>query len=109
MEISRKSAEAALEYLATTDDLYAQAKNDVDRTEILKDRTFAAEFVYGDEGPIEQRKQNAKLAKTFQQAEEEWLKAKLVCDTIKNKRDRADLQIRLFQTLEASRRKGAIV
>jgi hypothetical protein len=97
--------EAAMEFLAETDEPFAEAKTAVLRAEILVKRVRARVFV-GEEGAIEVRKAKAEGHADVVAADESLCTSTLNFETLKAKRSRAEIVIDVYRTLEASRRKA---
>jgi hypothetical protein len=96
--------EAAMEFLAETDDPYAQAKAGVLRAEILTKRVRSRVFLVGS-GSVESRKAEAEGHPDVIEADESLCAATLAFETLKAKRSRAEILIDVYRTLEASRRR----
>jgi hypothetical protein len=97
--------EAAMDFLAETDERYALAKADVLRAEIVCKRIRARVFV-GESGAVELKKAKAETFPEVMKADEEYCNATLEFETLKAKRSRAEILIDVYRTLEASRRKS---
>ena len=104
--VEAENVEAAMFYLAETDGLYATAKTDVKRTEILRKRVRARVFLQSD-GTVAQREAVAETHADTELADGEHFDAVAKFETLHARRERAALVIDLYRTLEASRRKGA--
>lgn len=96
--------ENAMDFLAMSDEPYAAAKTEVLRDEILVKRVRARVFVT-EEGPIEMRKAKAEGHADVIEADESLCRSTLTFETLRAKRQRAELLIDVFRTVEASRRK----
>jgi hypothetical protein len=96
---------AALEYLADTDQAYADYKASVLRCEILCKRVRARVFVEA-EGSVDLRKAKAEGHSDVIEADKYLVEAVLYLEGLKARRERAEIVIDVFRTLEASRRKG---
>jgi hypothetical protein len=96
--------EAAMQYLAETDDKYALAKADLLRTEILAKRARARVFMTG-EGSVEARKAAAEGHSEVIAVDDALVEATVTFETLKARRSRAEILIDVYRTLEASRRK----
>jgi hypothetical protein len=97
--------EAAMEFLAETDEKYALAKAEVLRAEIMCKRVRARVFV-GEDGSVELKKAKAEMFPEVVKMDEEYCQATLEFETLKAKRSRAEILIDVYRTLEASRRKS---
>lgn len=102
--IDQARMEAAMTFLAETDDKYAEAKADLLRQEILVKRVRARIFAASD-GPVEARKAAAEGHGEVLQADDALIAATVVFESLKARRSRAEILIDVFRTLEASRRK----
>jgi hypothetical protein len=96
--------EDALEFRATSDDEYAEARASVLRSEILCKRVRARVFVT-EEGAIEVRKAKAEGHSEVIAADEAYIAATLAYERLRAARGTADILIEAFRTVEASRRK----
>jgi hypothetical protein len=96
--------EAAMEFLAETDDKYALAKADLLRTEILAKRVRAKLFAVGT-GSVEARKAAAEVDSEVIGVDDALVEATVAFEALKARRSRAEILIDVFRTLEASRRK----
>ena len=93
-----------MNFLAETDDSYAIAKADMLRSEILAKRARARVFV-GSEGSVEARKAVAETHSEVTAADDELIRATLEFEGLRAKRQRAEIVIDVWRSLEASRRK----
>jgi hypothetical protein len=97
--------ENAMSWLAETDADYAIAKTDVLRAEILAKRIRAKVFMLK-EGSIEARKAFAENEGEVVAADDELLRATLEYESLRAKRQRAELLIDVWRSVESSRRKS---
>src|SRR5271168_468549 len=97
--------EAAMEFLAETDEKYAEIKTLVLRCEILSKRARARIFLTVD-GGVELRKAKAETHGEVCAADDTYIEAMREFETLKARRSRAEILIDVFRTLEASRRKS---
>jgi hypothetical protein len=97
--------EAAMDFLAESDESYAEAKTDMLRCEIVAKRSRARIFMTGD-GSVEARKAAAEGHPEVIDSDDSLIDATLVYERLRAKRQRAELVIDVFRTLEASRRKS---
>lgn len=93
-----------MEYLAETDQAYADYKASLLRCEIMCKRVRARVFLQ-EEGTNEVRKMKAEVNAEVDEADKYLVEATLYLEGLKAKRSRAELLIDVFRTLEASRRK----
>jgi hypothetical protein len=96
--------EAAMNFLAETDETYAEAKTNLLRSEILCKRIRARVFTFV-EGNIETRKAQAEGHQEVVAADDEYIKATLAFESLKARRSRAEILMDVWRTLEASRRR----
>lgn len=102
--IDQERMEAAMNFLAETDESYAQAKTNLLRSEILCKRIRARVYTFV-EGNVEARKAQAETNQEVVTADDEYIKATLDFETLKARRSRAEILMDVWRTLEASRRK----
>jgi hypothetical protein len=103
--IDQNRMEAALTFLAETDDSYAEAKTALLRSEILAKRARARCFLL-ETGSMDLRKAAAEGHGEVIEADESLCAATLSFEALRAKRGRAEIVIDVFRTLEASRRKS---
>ena len=103
--IDEARIERALQFLAETDRDYALAKTEVEATSILAKKARARIFLTG-EGSVEARKAEAETHPEVAKADDQYIAALLAFEKLKAQRERAELVIEVWRTLEASRRKG---
>lgn len=96
--------EAAMVWLAETDEAYAQAKTNLLVSEILCKRVRAKLFTTG-AGSVEARKAAAEAHGETMESDDALIKATLAFESLRARRQRAELVIEGARTLEASRRK----
>ena len=108
MDLSdEKRVEAALKFLAGSDELIAQLKVGVARTEYLAKLQDAMAFRAAT-GNIEERKAEAKMMPAVQKTWEEHFVAIGEYEKVRAKRERAVLTCDLWRTAQASRRMGNV-
>lgn len=103
--ITQERMENAMDFLASTDDAYAEAKANVLRAEILVKRIRARLFI-AEEGSVEVRKAKAEAHQEAIDGDEALCSATLAFEALKARRSRAEILIDVYRTLEASRRKS---
>lgn len=103
--ISEQRLEAALNYLADTDASYAQEKAELERAEIIRKRSRARVFLLAD-GNNEERKAKAEISPDVEKADDDYVDSVKAYESLKARRERADIVIQVYRTLEASRRKA---
>lgn len=97
----------ALTYLAESDVSVANLKAEVSRKEYLG-KVARAKAYLGGEGSVESRKAQAELSPGVSQAEEELSQATAEYEKCRAKRATEELIVRIWQTVEASRRQGVL-
>jgi hypothetical protein len=97
-----------LDYLSATDESCAGLRADVQRTEFLAKlaESFAYKMVLV--GSIEDKKAEARLTKEVNVAWETHFKAIAAYETVRARREHAQLLVELFRTHAANQRKGNI-
>lgn len=103
--ISRDKLESALMYLAETDEEYANEKAQVERSEILRKRVRARVFLAAS-GTVAERERTAEVSVEAEQADDDYCKSVRLYETLRAKRQRAEIVIDVWRSLEASRRKS---
>jgi peroxiredoxin len=103
--IDQKRMEAAMEFLADTDEEFAQEKMELEKAAILQKRSRARCFLMAD-GSVEQRKATAETAADTQAADDAYIACVKVYETLRAKRQRAELVLDIWRSLEASRRRA---
>lgn len=96
-----------MEFLAETDQTYAEAKTVLLRREILCKRVRARVFVASD-GSVEARKANAETHSDVIGADDEYCSATLAFEALKARRSRAEILIDVWRSLNSARTKGVI-
>jgi hypothetical protein len=97
--------EGAMEFLAETDEKYAEAKTQLLHSEILAKRVRARIYVM-EEGAVELRKAKVEGHAEVIEADSGLCQATMEFEALKARRSRAEIVIDVFRTLEASRRKS---
>lgn len=105
MPIDQDRMEAAMTYLADTDEPYAEEKTQLERCEILCKRVRARIFLTTD-GTVAERNAQSETHPEVTAEDEAYCVTMKVYETMKAKRERAELVIDVWRTLEASRRKS---
>ena len=93
-----------MEFLADTDQTFAEAKTSLLRCEILGKRVRARVFMAG-EGSVEARKSNAEGHTDVISADDALIAATLEYEALKARRSRAEILIDVWRSVEASRRR----
>ena len=101
--ISDEQLGNALRYLAETDHDYAKEKAELERSDILRRRSRSRMFLLA-EGNNEERKAKADTSADVEHADEAYCENVEAFETLKAKRERAEIVVRVYQTLEATRR-----
>lgn len=105
MTITQDKMERALEYMATTDDSYADAKANLLRAEILAKRA-RARIILTSEGSVEVKKATAETHPEVGKADDELIEAITVFEKLKAKRERASVVCDIWRSLNASLRRN---
>lgn len=103
--ISEAKLEKALNFLAESDAEYAQKKADLERSEIFRKRVRARLFLVS-EGTVADRNAIAETGQDSEAADEGYLGCLKVFETLRAQRQRAEIVIDVWRSLEASRRRG---
>jgi hypothetical protein len=96
--------EAAMEFLAETDDKFALAKADLLRTEILAKRVRARAFLE-QTGSVESRKAAAEGHSEVIAVDDALVAATVTLEALKARRSRAEIVIDVWRSINASQRK----
>lgn len=94
-----------MEFLADSDEPFAQAKTAVMRQEILCKRIRSRVFGFV-EGSVESRKAQAETHQEVVAADDEYIAATLAFETLRARRGRAEIVIDVWRSLNASQRKS---
>jgi hypothetical protein len=95
--------EGAMEYLAETDQAYADYIASKLRCEILAKRVRARAFLEA-EGSVEVRKAKSEVNSEVDEADKFLVEAVLFLEGLKAKRSRAEIVVSVWQSLERSKR-----
>ena len=106
-ELNESKVFEILTFLSTTDARFAQAKCDLESAEILRKRVRARQFLEAD-GTAGERQAEAETADDTQAADDAYIAAKLDFEKLKAHRERGEMLIEVWRSLEASRRKGMV-
>jgi hypothetical protein len=104
-ELNEDKVGEVLTYLANTDERYASAKAQLESTEILRKRVRAKAFLANEDGSVAERNAEAETAEETQAADDAYIKALAEFESLKATRQRGELIIEVWRSLEASRRK----
>ena len=107
MSITDAQMEAALRYMGETDEAFAQAKGAQESAEIFRKRVRSRLFI-DTEGTVAERNAQADCHEDSVEADYEYIEAVEKYETIKAKRQRAELTIEVWRSVNAGRRKGNI-
>ena len=102
--VSEDRLEAALLFLADSDDAYAEAKAHAERTEILRKRARARVFLTVD-GSIAERNAQAETSGDVLEADDCYIAAVTAYEKLRARRGRAELIVDVWRTLSANQRK----
>jgi hypothetical protein len=105
--VQAENVEKAIHFLAETDALFAEARTDVKRLEILRKRARARCYL-DSMGSVAGREAQAEIAEDVVKVDDEYVQAVLKFERLAAQRERAGLVVDLYRTLESSRRVGAI-
>ena len=107
--ITEKRLEESLKYLAETDEKSAEASANVKYLDRLL-KSKKALYITGEASlkSVSAKEQAFYASDTYKNAVEELFEAEVKSSTLENKRDKEQMIIDLFRTLEASRRKSSI-
>lgn len=94
-----------MEFLAETDLPFAEAKTQVLRSEILAKRVRSRVFI-AEDGSIELRKAKAEAHARVIEVDEGLIEATLRYEELKAKRQRAEILIEVWRSVNASQRKS---
>lgn len=103
--IDEAKMERALHHLAKTDDEYARAKMDLERAEILRKRTRSRVFLT-EAGTVAERNAAAETSDDVGTADDAYIAAIGKYEGLKASRQRAELIIEVWRSLNAARRRG---
>lgn len=95
----------AMRYLAETDEPCAELKAQVARKEYLTKLAESKAFMLAD-GPVEQRKADAKTSEPVQAAYDEYFNAIAEFEKVKAKRETEGLVCEIWRSISANRRQG---
>jgi len=105
--ISDTRLEQSLSYLASTDELAAELKTDVERKHWMVKQITSAIYLRS-EGTVENRKSYAVTSGEVEEATNNWLKALEESEKVVNKRKTESLITEIYRTESANRRSGGI-
>ena len=103
--VSEQQLENALRFLADSDAEFAQEKAELERSEIRRKRARARVFLIAS-GNVEERKATAETSPDVEQADDAYIASVKAFETLKAKRERADIVVGVWRSIEASRRKA---
>lgn len=105
--MNQYEAEKHLDYLAETDEAYANAITAAKAKNFLIKKRMSQAFLAA-KGAVETRKQEAEVNEDVLQSKKEYLKAFNESEILSAKRETARLKWEHWRSLEASRRVGGI-
>lgn len=105
--ISDTQLERAMEYLAQTDEPYAELRADVLRTEHLAKVAESLAFQLAT-GNVEERKAEARTTDTVRAAWEKHFAAVKAFELVRARRERAGLVVEVWRSENANRRHGQV-
>ena len=103
-EITQERMEMAMTYLAETDKDYALEKAELERSEIGRKRARATVFLTVD-GTVAERQAKAEIHETVTQSDDRYIECVKIFETLKARRERAEIVIDVWRSLNAARRK----
>lgn len=103
--IDQSKMEAAMDFLAETDEKFAEAKVQLLHSDILAKRARARIYVT-EEGAVELRKAKVEGHPDVIEADTNLCQATLEFETLKARRSRAEIVIDVWRSCEASRRRA---
>jgi len=89
------------------DEAFGEAKGSVERYEILRKRAHQRAFVNA-EGTVAERNAEATISDDVEALDDAYIAALIRYETLKAKRQHAELCIEVWRTVESSRRKGNV-
>ncbi len=104
--VSDDRVSKALEYLASTDEKFAEAKVATSRTEYMAKLAEAMAFKSVQVGSVEDKKAEAKMSKSVMQAWDTHYAAVIAYERLRASRERAVLLVDLWRSVNANRRQG---
>ena len=102
--ITQDRMESAMEFLAESDEIYAQEKMELERSEILRKRCRSRVFLTVD-GTVAEKQAKAEVALEVQAADDAYIACVKAFEEVKAKRQRAELVIEVWRSLNASMRR----
>lgn len=105
LDIDEDRVGKAMRYLAETDLTYAEAKAALESSEIARKRVRARVFLTS-EGTVADRQAQAECDADAQSADGEYVESVRRFEELKARRQRAELLIDVWRSLEATRRKA---
>jgi hypothetical protein len=106
IDIDEERVGKAMRYLAETDLPYAEAKAALESSEILRKRVRARVFLTED-GTVAERQAEAETHHDTEAADDQYVQAIKAFEELKARRQRAELLIDVWRSMEATRRKAA--
>jgi hypothetical protein len=103
--IDAQRMEAAMDFLAESDLPFAQEKMELEKAEILRKRIRARIFLAAD-GTVAERQAKAEVAPETETADDAYCMCVKAYESLKARRQRAELVLEIWRSLEASRRKA---
>lgn len=101
--LTDKDCDDALEFLGDTCELIADAKAELERSEILRKRTRKKHFLSGS-GTVAERDANADMHEESHEADDRYIKAIGAYEALRAKRELRVIQVDVYRTQCASRR-----
>ena len=98
--------ESAMNYLAETDLPYADARTAMERADIGRKRARAQAYILAG-GTVDERKAKAELDAAVLAADDDYIACVKLYETLRQRRQRAEIVIDVWRSVEASRRRAA--
>lgn len=103
-EITQDRMEAALHYLGETDVVFSLEKADLERSEISRKRVRARVFLT-EVGTVAERQAKAEIHEDAVTADDRYIGCIESFETLKARRQRAEIVIEVWRSINANRRK----
>jgi len=103
--ITLERMESAMEFLADSDEVYAQEKMELERADITRKRVRARVFMTSD-GTVAERNAIAETSPDTIAEDDRYIACVKAFETVRAKRQRAELVIEVWRSINASQRRG---
>lgn len=105
--ITNERMAEALDFLAGSDEDAAILRTEAERAKLKVKAVQDAVFLHSS-GTVAERQAQSTQAQAYMDAQEHYLTVLEQADTMKNRRDTAELIVRAWQTVSSNRRQGQI-